>query len=241
MRFYESIAKYYDYIFPVGMEEVDFISKIAGPIGKEILDIACGTGGYSIELVKKGYNLTATDLDSKMIQKLKEKAVNSGLNIKAIEGNMLELNKIVKDKYDISFCIGNSLVHLGGEEEILKFLIQTKSLLKEEGKLILQIINYDRILEHNVASLPTIINKEKDISFERIYSYEKSTNKIWFKTTLKVKEEILVNSIPLHPMLFDNLIKLLYIAGFNILETYGDMEGTTYDKSSSYVLVIVAS
>jgi 2-polyprenyl-3-methyl-5-hydroxy-6-metoxy-1,4-benzoquinol methylase len=35
--------------------------------------VACGTGGYSLELAKQGYNVTAVDLDAEMVEKLKNK------------------------------------------------------------------------------------------------------------------------------------------------------------------------
>jgi glycine/sarcosine N-methyltransferase len=81
MGFYEQISKYYDYIFPTGKDQVNFIKETAGQPPKKILDVACGSGGYSMELAKSGYAVTGIDLDAEMVNKAKEKAVNQGLNI----------------------------------------------------------------------------------------------------------------------------------------------------------------
>ncbi|MEG2018666.1 MAG: class I SAM-dependent methyltransferase, partial [Clostridium sp.] len=160
MGFYEEISKYYDYIFPVGKPQVDFISKFSGKPPRELLDVACGSGGYSIELAHQGYNVTAIDLDYAMVEGLRKKAANDNLDIKALQGNMLELRNKVNTRYDLAFCIGNSLVHLEGEEEIEKFFKEMKCILKEDGKLVIQIINYDRVLSQNITSLPNIENQE---------------------------------------------------------------------------------
>lgn len=241
MKFYEEISKYYDYIFPTGKAQVNFLNKFIGDIPKDILDIACGTGGYSLELAKQGNKVTAVDLDAKMVEELKTKALESNLNVNALCGNMLELNDILNSQYDLAFCIGNSLVHLDGEKEISSFLKAVKAILREQGKLIVQIINYDRVLSQNVSSLPTIENAEVGLKFKRIYRYNKDLNKVFFKTILEVEGKELENEIPLYPLLSYELIRLLHEAGYNDVELYGDFKESEFQKDESYALVVVAS
>lgn len=241
MGFYEEISKYYDYIFPVGKEQINFVTKVAGEGPKSVLDIACGTGGYALELAKQGYAVTAVDLDSKMVEELKDKTLKSDLDIEALQGSMLELSSKISSKYDVAFCIGNSLVHLDGEKEIEKFFREMKGLLKEEGKLIIQIINYDRVLSKNVQFLPTIENKEVGLTFQRLYRYDEILNKVFFKTILEVEGKKIENEIPLYPALSEDLEKLLRKAGFKDVKLYGDFKGNDFEKDNSYALVVVAS
>ncbi len=241
MGFYEDISKYYDYIFPVGKSKVDFIGQVAGQPPKKMLDIACGTGEYSIEFAKQGYAVTSVDLDSKMVDALKNKIKNTSLDINAMEGNMLELSEKLDSKYDLAFCIGNSLVHLDGENEIEKFLKEMKSLLVDNGSLVVQIINYDRVLKKDVTSLPTIENKDIGLEFKRLYSYDNKIDKVLFKTILKVNGKEIENEIPLYPLKSDKFIELLENAGFKDIKLYGDFKGSKFNKNESYPLVIVAS
>lgn len=241
MKFYEEISKYYDYIFPTGKAQIKFLSKFIEESPKDVLDIACGTGGYSIELGKLGHKLTAVDLDEKMIEELKNKAIEENLQINAFCGNMLELSDNIKSQYDLAFCIGNSLVHLDGDKEIGMFLKDVKSILKKDGKLAIQIINYDRVLSQNVASLPTIENDEVGLKFKRIYRYNKDLNKVFFKTILEIEGKELENEIPLYPLLSHELVKLLHEAGYTEVKLYGDFKESEFQKDDSYALVIVAS
>lgn len=241
MKFYEEISKYYDYIFPTGKAQIKFLSKFIGEPRKDVLDIACGTGGYSIELAKLGHKLTAVDLDEKMIEELKNKAVEGNLQINAFCENMLELSDNIKSQYDLAFCIGNSLVHLEGEEEIEKFFKEMKCILKEDGKLVIQIINYDRVLSQNITSLPNIENHEVGLEFKRIYNYNENLNKVFFKTILKVDGKEIENEIPLHPLMAEDMEKLLKKAGFNELKLYGDFKESEFNRENSYALVVVAS
>jgi glycine/sarcosine N-methyltransferase len=241
MGFYEEISKYYDYIFPTGKPQIGFISKTVGNPPKELLDIACGTGGYSIELANLGYKVTAVDLDHKMVEALKAKIVNENLAINIFQGDMLELKDKVIKQYDLAFCIGNSIVHLDGEKEIEKFFMDMKGILKENGKLIIQIINYDRVLLKQITSLPTIENQEVGLEFQRIYRYDEKINKVLFKTVLKVEGNEIENEIPLYPLLAQDMEKLLKKSGFNEIKLYGDFKESEFSKEDSYALVVVAS
>lgn len=241
MGFYDEISHYYDDIFPVGEEEIAFISKTSGKSPKYLLDIACGTGGYSLELAKLGHKVTAVDLDNNMIEELKYKAENMNIDVRAIQVNMLDIDKKIQGKFDLAFCIGNSLVHLNGEREIEMFLKEVNGMLKENGSLVIQIINYDRILHDHISRLPTIVNEKRKLSFQRIYRWDNEKNKIFFKTVLEADGKTIENEIALYPILADNLVNLLQKTGFKNINLYGDMEGGEFNKNSSYVLVLSAS
>ena len=160
MGFYEEISKYYDLIFPTSQVTVNFLKEIAGEGEKKILDVACGTGGYSFALEKEGYDLTAFDLDKKMVEELRKKSKILGSSVKGMEGNILNIKeKFPKNTMDLVFCIGNSIVHLDNSKDIEKFFKDAKDILKDEGTLLFQVINYDRIVCKGIKSLPTIYNE----------------------------------------------------------------------------------
>lgn len=43
MTFYDDISNYYDSIFPVSKDTVEFIKRSIGEPPESVLDIACGT------------------------------------------------------------------------------------------------------------------------------------------------------------------------------------------------------
>lgn len=241
MGFYEEISKYYDYIFPISKETVEFITGFVGNPPKSILDVACGTGGYSIELDKQGYDITAVDLDSKMIESLEVKTNNTDSKLKFLQANMLDLNdKFDKNAFDAVFCIGNSLVHLDNLHQISDFFKNIKSIIKNDGSLIIQVINFDRVISKGVKSLPTIYNELIGLTFERLYRYDSEQNKVYFKTILSVDNKKYENEVPLYPFLYDDAKKILMDAGFKQIEFFGDFTGSRFDKDNSYMMVLHA-
>lgn len=240
MSFYEKISKYYDDIFPVSKEKVNFLMSFLENPPKKVIDIGCGTGGYSLELARRGCEVTAADLDDKMLDKLRRNSVESKLNIEVLNENMLNLSKSVNEKYDLAFCIGNSLVHLDGKKQIGNFFKQIRGLINKDGKLIIQIINYDRVIKKDIKSLPNIENNELGLKFIRLYNYIKDKNEVLFKTVLEIKGERMESEIRLYPLLSEDIERLLKESGFNKVKLFGDFKGNNYDKENSYALVVVA-
>lgn len=258
MGFYEQISKFYDDIFPVDAEEVEYISKAAGQPPRRILDVACGSGGYAVELAKGGYRLTAVDLDGEMVAMAREKAKRAGVDITVLQCDMRELHKTLVDsspadadgtpsamdtRFHCIFCIGNSLVHLGNLQEISGALKEMYGLLEAGGTLIVQTINYDRIIKYNVDSLPTIKNPAATLEFVRKYAYMEDSGLINFNTTLTVgpegEKEVFENSIELFPIKSGDLLRLLQETGFQKIEFSGDFDGSDYDEEA-YMLVAKA-
>jgi ubiquinone/menaquinone biosynthesis C-methylase UbiE len=240
MGFYEELSKYYDVIFPAGEEQVSFLKEIAGKPPKAVLDIACGSGGYSVELAKLGYQVTASDLDKEMLNRLDCKASAGELPIKLLHANMLDLESKLTDKYNLAFCIGNSIVHLENLQQIQKFLAGARNLLQPDGGLVIQIINFDRILLRDIKSLPLIEDKKSGLTFERNYDYDRQKNIIYFKTRLNAGVNSYDNEIPLYPLLQDELISALSQAGFKKVKLFGDFNGNEFDKYNSFMLVLWA-
>jgi len=60
-------------IFSRRRKSIEFYKNCAGKPGGKILDVACGSGGYSVELAKEGYLVTAVDIEEEMVEKVKRK------------------------------------------------------------------------------------------------------------------------------------------------------------------------
>lgn len=243
MTFYEQISKYYDYIFPTGAEQLEFIKGSAGPAPKKLLDIACGSGGYSVELAKQGYLMTALDYDAGMVGLAREKAQQGNLHLKVMQCDMKKLGQCVEESFDGVFCIGNSIVHLGSHNEIEVALKQMHDTLNPGGKLILQVINYDRIIEFGINELPVLENGEIGLRFIRKYEFDEDKGLIRFITKLDIANEDINesynNSIELLPLQSGQLSQLLKNSGFERFRFYGDFKGSEYSVDS-YLLVVEA-
>ncbi|MEX1381791.1 class I SAM-dependent methyltransferase [Lutibacter sp.] len=238
MSFYQQIASYYHHIFKINVNQVDFIKTKIPESDSSLLDIGCGIGTLSFELTKYYKNVLGIDMDAEMIRVASK---NKQTELKSVEFQQISMLKledsIDENSIDGIVCFGNTLVHLNSLEEIADFLQQSKTVLKPKGKLLLQIVNYDKILTKNIKQLPILENDE--ILFERNYYYRELENKIDFNTRLTVKatQQIIENSIELLPLLKKELSYLLNEAGFNNCNYYGNFKQESYAIESPALII----
>ena len=226
MDFYQSISKYYHHIFPLNKFQLDFIDSAHSNKNEDlkVLDIGCAIGDLSIALAESYKQIVGIDLDEGMLHKAAQKSSNIP-NLKFQLENMLHIDQTFgSDSFDIIACFGNTLVHLDSEDSILEFFRKSKLVLRPKGKLLFQIINYDRIIDKNINFLPTIENEV--IKFERNYQYHPTLNRIDFETILTIKEnsERIQNNIPLLPVRKSAIYRLLNEADFNEIQYYGNFK-----------------
>lgn len=238
MTFYQQIAPYYHHIFKINLAQISFVQdKIPNKLAK-VLDIGCGIGTLSFEVANYYDKIIGVDLDAEMIKYATENFKNSLNSVAFYQVGMLDIaKKFDKNSFDGIICFGNTLVHLDSFTEVKEFLIQSKTVLKPSGKLLLQIVNYNQILAKKIKNLPLIENDE--ILFERKYNYLEVENRMEFKTVLTVKssQEKLDNSVVLLPILQAELGQLLQETGIQNCNFYGNFNQEPYTIESPALII----
>ncbi|MDF2925618.1 MAG: Methyltransferase type 11 [Paenibacillaceae bacterium] len=243
MSFYETLSRYYDEIFPAAPAQVDFVAKQTVPGGR-ILDVAAGTGNLAAALSERGYSVTAIDVDPSMVDQMKKKQESPGATgFETLLLDMRGLDNLPAEGYETVVCVGNSLVHLNDLTEIADAVIGMFDRLKPGGALILQNVNYDRILRDHVKELPVIERKLADqtITFRRLYELEEDG--ILFHGRLSVKgaasEEEYENRVRLLPMQSDELLQIAEQYGLPVPEFYGNYQGEAYTAGSTALVAVL--
>ncbi|HZJ74910.1 MAG TPA: class I SAM-dependent methyltransferase [Perlabentimonas sp.] len=240
MSFYQQIAPYYHHIFKLNPNQVNFIKIKIPETNCSILDVGCGVGTLSFELGSYYRHVLGVDMDAEMIHIALRTQKGEPNSVHFQQVGMLSLNSFIeKNSVDAIICFGNTLAHLNSLDEIAVFLQQAKAVLKPSGKLLLQIINYDRIIEQDIRQLPVIDNDE--ITFERDYVFRKSANKIDFNARLTVKstQQIVETTVELLPLLKKQVETLLCSAGFDNYYFYGSFNQAPF-SIDSYALIVEA-
>lgn len=140
------------YLAPGGKEYTITAGKLANLNEKStILDIACGTGVASINLVKKfGCKAVAVDIEKSFIDEGKKNAVGLGIDNK-IDFIVSDFNqlKLKKNSFDMIIAEGGALSYIGRSSG----LKQAHSLLKKNGYIeISDLIMKSKYLSKNIES-----------------------------------------------------------------------------------------
>ncbi len=164
--------------------EIDFIEKeINYNKSIKILDIGCGTGRHSIELAKRGYDITGIDLSECMLEMAMKKAKEANFKVKFIKADARKLK--FKKEFDLALIICEGGFALMETDEMNFMILKSaRKSLKEGGKLILTTLNGLFPLFHSVKDFINS-NSTKDISHENTFDLMTFRD----KSTLEVNDD----------------------------------------------------
>lgn len=195
--FYNDLSSNYDEM--INFEEslnnkINLLRKYIKPKYKSALDLGCGTGADSIALSKIGLSVDAIDHSSGMLEKAKNNSLIFDVNISFFQSSLSEIN--ITKQYDFIVSLGNTIANITPDE--LEIIIKKISeLLKNNGKALIQIINYAKLPQSGVHILNRFENETKSI----IRKYVIQQNYIDFiieqkSKTINEKSEIVTKLFP---------------------------------------------
>lgn len=227
-EFYSSISEYYHEIFPYNPAQLQFIQQQVGNLnGKRILDIGCATGALSYQLAEAGAIVTGIDLNEDLLHQANKNKLHSNLTF--LKADMLELERIFSpDSFDAVVCFGNTLVHLPSGTQVEKMLHGVRNIAEKGAVLMLQILNYDYIIEEHVTALPVI--ESENIQFVRRYIISEGEPQITFSTQLHLKRQghSIENDTRLLALRSKDLVGLLKDEGYTDISLFSNFKGDDY-------------
>jgi len=112
-------------------DEMPLIEQKALQLSKgKILDVGCGAGSHSLYLQEKGFDVTAIDISKKAIKACELRGLK---NVKCED--VLDLDE--NDKFETILLLMNGTGIFETLENCTKYLLKLKSLLKENGQILI--------------------------------------------------------------------------------------------------------
>lgn len=121
--------------------EVNRALKMVRPQGGErVLDLACGSGRHSLELVRQGFSVVGVEISSELIEIARREAESQGLEATFIEGDLRELD--FEEEFDIVLNLNDGAVgYFETDEENHRTFEVISRALKSGGKNLIQVPN----------------------------------------------------------------------------------------------------
>jgi len=222
---------------------LDVISRWR-PDGRRILDLACGTGGHSVELALLGFDVTGIDLDLRQITAAEHKAEQGGLDIRFLQADMCAFS--LAEEFDLvfNFFYGMQNVLLAREQQD-RCLACIRSALTQRGLLVLDFLNE----KANLHQFPPDVDHMIDDGMKsglRIRSRSRILNdqfkvlEMHFQSFSQPELEV-TERYPLRRMYLSDAQKLIEEAGFRVLEVAGDFAlGAAFDPEFSPRMIFTA-
>lgn len=190
MESYTGFASVYDiFMDNVPYQEwADYVRKLLVSMNVEqglVLDLGCGTGSFTEELSKMGYDMIGVDNADEMLQIAMDKLNQSNLDILYLQQDMREFELYGTVKAVVSIC--DSLNYILEEEELLEVFRLVNNYLDPKG---IFIFDMNTIYKYrDLEGDNTFAENREDCSFIWENYYDETDRINEYQLTLFVKEE----------------------------------------------------
>jgi SAM-dependent methyltransferase len=239
--FYNDLASSYDAMtsFDTRIEsERRLLEPFVRKYGvRKAADMGCGSGVHALALSGLGVEVRGVDLSPPMLAHAREHALRLGLEAEFREGDMRSSMPFDAGECDAVFCLGNTVPHLDDTDDLAMALTSWRGMLREGGLLLVQTVNYDRVLSRRERILG--VRMLEDGCIVRFYDF--TAPRIGFNVLRifhadgKTAQQLM--STGLRPFLRDELVSAAERAEFRRIEAYAALDGTQWSPDSAAVLI----
>ena len=218
------------------VEEMDKVIKLLDiQPGSNILDLCCGIGRHSLELARRGYQVTGVDRTQGYLDKARKQAKEEGLDIEFVQGDMRLFSR--PGAFNTALSMFTSFSYFEDAQEDKRVVENVFESLKTGGRFIIQM--------HGKETLSKIFierswNENKDEGVIVLYERKVSQNWSWMENRwimLKGNERI-ENKLSHRLYAGSEIAALLRDCGFNQVDVYGDLEGNPYDHTARQLVTV---
>ncbi|MCI0474109.1 MAG: methyltransferase domain-containing protein [Ignavibacteria bacterium] len=202
------------------------------PTDSKVLDVCCGAGRHSIELARRGYDVTGFDLSAYLIGQAKKelsRTNENGVKVKFLIRDMMDFN--FKNKFDLAINIFSSFGYFEKDAENFKVFNNIRSSLKSGGYFVFDFLNEAYTRKNLVPYSEDFINGKKFV--QKRYIKDGFVCKDIIIGKEKYSEKIRLFS-PLE------ITRALISVGFEIGANFGDYYGSRFAGNKSKRLIIVS-
>ncbi|MBE5825738.1 MAG: class I SAM-dependent methyltransferase [Butyrivibrio sp.] len=126
-----------------------------------VVELGCGTGSFTLEMTKRGYDIIGTDLSFEMLDIARSKALEAGRDIMFLQQDMRELDLYCTAGTIVSVC--DSINYLTEDEDVLETFRLVNNFLYPKG---LFIFDFNTVHKYrDVIGDATIAENREDCSF----------------------------------------------------------------------------
>ena len=137
------------------------MARCGVPEKAKCVECACGTGGLTLPLRRRGYQITGIDLSEDMLARAMEKARAAGLSVPFVRQDMTALS--VPRRVDCVLATCDGVNYLAAPEKARAFFAAAFAALRPGGALIFDVSSPEKLRDQ--LGNRTLFSDAEDISF----------------------------------------------------------------------------
>jgi ubiquinone/menaquinone biosynthesis C-methylase UbiE len=238
------IPELYDLVMLPNAATEAFYAEEAGKRGGVVLELACGSGRFTIPLAQLGIKVVGSDISEAMLQRARAKATTVGVDIDFRQADMRDA--VLPDQsVGLILIAANSLLHLHDIEDLRRCLQAARRQLTAGGALVfdvfvpsVQILARKPDERHLIGHFAH--NRYGEIRLEETTDYNPSTQvnrATWFWSTTD-RKDFLITRLHLRQLFPQEVPLLIEAAGLRLVARYGGFARDRFDQHSQRQLYV---
>ena len=215
----------------------DEVDKIVALLGikpeARVLDLCCGVGRHSLELARRGFQVTGVDRNRQYLNQARDVASKERLSIEFVQEDMRSFSR--PETYDVIINMFTSFSYFEDPEEDRKVATNVYQSLKPGGVFLLE--------THGKESMARVF-QESNWSEQNgtliLQEHKVTNNWSWMENRwIIIKDDKRTEFKVTHRLYAaTELASLLTGCGFKHVDAYGDLTGSPYDHTARRLVVV---
>lgn len=228
-----------EWLFPpqrleAAVHEVDWILErlqLAPPA--HVLDLCCGPGRHSIELAKRGFQVTGVDRTLLYLDQAKTRADEAGVTVDWVEADMRHYQ--APETFDVVLNLFTSFGYFEEPADDLQVLLHLHRSLKAGGKLLIDMVGKEVVAAHFQKQSWQERDGHFYLAERKIIRDWTFIQNRWILIGPEGRQEFEV----CHPLYAGSeMAALVRAAGFRDVTLYGDLTGRPYDQDADRLVIV---
>ncbi|HUJ11114.1 MAG TPA: methyltransferase domain-containing protein [Verrucomicrobiae bacterium] len=230
-------------LYPVLFDEARF-ARAAAEVGKilrlarrrqgAVLDLCCGPGRHSIELARRGFNVTGVDRTAFLLNKAKRFARKARVKVEFVLSDMRDF--VRPGTFDLALCLWTSFGYFDNKAEDFRVLENVFRSLKSRGVLVVDVFGKERLAkDFQGTTSQRLPNSSLFVQQHEIFDEWSRIRNEWI-----LIRGNRARTFRFHHTMYSGqeLKNLLRRAGFVDVKLYGDLDGQAYGADARRLVAV---
>lgn len=199
------------------------VEKLQLEAGQRVLDLACGHGRVALPLAERGFQVTGVDLSPRSLELARAAADAKGLDVAFVESDMREID--FDGVFDAAYNVYTSFGYFEDDAENQRVLAAVARALRPGGRFLIDTINPCGLAARYRERMWDPLESGGWFLQEHEFDILRGRNRaVWTFLREDGARSELAHSVRAYAPW--ELARMLEAAGLNVVEGWGDFEGT---------------